>query len=456
MTDAQLVAAALAGIALVLYLIIGVKVHAFVALLLGSLVIGVAAGMPLESVIESVTNGAGSTLASIAVVVGLGAMFGRLLDASGGAMVLSNVLVERFGERYAQWSLLAVGFIVAIPVFFDVAFIVLISMVYGLCRKTGRPVVYYALPLLAGIAVTHAFIPPTPGPIAVAGLLGAELGWVMLFGALVGLPAAIIAGPLFASLAARHVASGVPEYMDLSSAPDAHLNAGNFANRRLPGFGLVVALIALPLGLIVAATLGGSLLEAGSPARAAIAFAGHPIVALLATTLLCFWLLGIRCGYSTMDVQKIASSALEPAGIVILVTCAGGVLKQVLIDSGVGTVFSDWLAATRLTPLLLAFATAATVRMIQGSATVAMLTAGGLVSAILEANAYSQPMLALLVISIAAGATCASHVNDSGFWLVNRYLGLSVADTLKTWTVTSTLIAFVSMILISALSVFVG
>ncbi len=451
MSETQLIAAAVAGIALVLYLIIGVRVHAFVALLIGSLVIGVTAGMPLTTVLESVTTGAGSTLASIAVIIGLGAMFGRLLEASGGARVLSDELVKRSGERNAQWSLLAVGFIVAIPVFFDVAFIVLVSVVYGLCRRTGRPIVFYALPLLAGIAVTHAFIPPTPGPIAVAGLLGADLGSVMLFGTLVGLPAAIVAGPIYARFITRLVPSGVPPYMQTDGD-----NRPAGVRRRLPGAGLIAALIALPLGLIVAATLADSALPATGGLRSFVIFLGHPVVALLVTTILCFWLLGVRCGYSREEVQNIATGALEPAGIVILVTCAGGVFKQVLIDSGVGAVFSDWLAASALTPLLLAFATAATVRIIQGSATVAMLTAGGLVSAVLEQQQYSQSMLALLVVSIAAGATCASHVNDSGFWLVNRYLGLSVADTLRTWTVTSTIIAVVSMMLIVALSAVVG
>jgi len=449
--ETQLVAAALAGIALVLFLIIGVRVHAFVALLLGSLVIGAAAGMPLESILESVTTGAGNTLASIAVVIGLGAMFGKLLEASGGARVLAESLIARFGERNAQWSLLAVGFIVAIPVFFDVAFIVLISLVYGLCRRTGRPIVFYALPLLAGIAVAHAFIPPTPGPVAVAGLLGADLGSVMLYGALAGLPAAIVAGPLFARFVAPKISGGVPDYMQPGAT-----RRDEAVPAKLPGVGLIAALIGLPLGLIVAATLATNLLPAAGNLRSVLVFIGHPVVALLATVVLSFWLLGQRSGYSRDQVQAIATSALEPAGIVILVTCAGGVLKQVLIDSGVGTVFADWLADTAMAPLLLAFAIAATVRVIQGSATVAMLTAGGLVSAVLDQYDYSQPMLALLVVSIAAGATFASHVNDSGFWLVNRYLGLSVADTLRTWTVTSTLIAVISMLMIGLLALVVG
>ncbi|MDH3570222.1 MAG: GntP family permease, partial [Gemmatimonadota bacterium] len=392
-------------------------------------------------------TGVGSTLAAIAVLVGLGAMFGQMLEVSGGAEALADALLNRFGERNAQWSLLAVGFVIAIPVFFDVAFIILISLVYGLTERTHRPIVSYALPLLAGLAVTHAFIPPTPGPIAVAGLLGADLGWVMLLGVVVGLPAAVIAGPVYAQLIAKRVPAMVPEYMHAAKPKQA---------RKPPRVSLVVALIGIPLVLIIGNSVASTMLADDHALRIGLGFVGHPMMALLITTLLCFWLLGTRAGYSPQEVQEIATKALEPAGIIILVTSAGGVLKQVLIDSGVGDVFADALMATNLPPLILAFLTAAAVRLMQGSATVAMLTAAGLVAALLGDVGFSEPMLALLVLAIAAGATIASHVNDSGFWLVNRYLGLTVPDTLKTWTVTTCIIAFVSITLILIASSFVG
>jgi len=447
MSDAQLIGAAIAGMALLLFLIVRVKLHAFVALLIGSLVIGVAAGMPFDDVLDAVTTGVGSTLASIAVVVGLGAMFGQMLEVSGGVEALADSLLSHFGERNSQWSLLAVGFVVAIPVFFDVAFIILISLVYGLTERTNRPIVYYALPLLAGLAVTHAFIPPTPGPIAVAGLIGADLGWVMLFGVVIGLPAAIIAGPIYARLIAKQVPAMVPDYMHVAEPK---------RERKLPPVSLIVVLIGIPLVLIVGNTVASATLANDQALGDVIAFVGHPMMALLITTVLSFWLLGSRSGYSRQEIQEIATKALEPAGIVILVTAAGGVLKQVLIDSGVGDVFADALMATNLPPLVLAFLIAAAVRLVQGSATVAMLTAAGLVAALLGDVGFSEPMLALLVIAIAAGATIASHVNDSGFWLVNRYLGLSVPDTLRTWTVTTTIVALVSITLILIASPFVG
>jgi Gnt-I system low-affinity gluconate transporter len=447
MSDARLVGAAVAGIALLLFLIVRVRLHAFVALLIGSLVIGVAAGMPFADVLESVTTGVGSTLASIAVLVGLGAMFGQMLDVSGGVEAVANALLKRFGERNAQWSLLAIGFVVAIPVFFDVAFIILVSLVYGLTEKTNRPIVYYALPLLAGLAVAHAFIPPTPGPIAVASLLDADLGWVMLLGVLIGLPAAVLAGPIYARLIAKHVGAAVPDYMHVTTSKP---------ERTLPPVSRVAMLIGIPLLLIVGNTLASATLANDQPVRAALAAIGHPMMALLLTTLLAFWLLGARSGYSAQEIQEIATKALEPAGIVILVTSAGGVLKQVLLDSGVGDVFAHGLQATSLPPLVLAFVTAAAVRLIQGSATVAMLTAAGLVGALVGDVGFSEPARALLVLAIAAGATIGSHVNDSGFWLVNRYLGLSVPETLKTWTATTTIIAFVSIALILVASAFVG
>ena len=437
-SDGQLIGAALGGVALVLFLIIRTKLHAFVALLLGSLVIGIAAGMPLEGVLDSIANGVGSTLASIAVVVGLGAMFGRMLEVSGGAESLAASLLNRSGEKRAQWALMIVGFIVAIPVFFDVAFIVLVSVIYGLTEKTGRPIVYYAVPLLAGLVVTHSFIPPTPGPIAVAGLLGADLGYVMMFGALIGIPAAIIAGPIYGRFIASRVSASMPEYMEVTETRK---------DGQLPPVSLIVLLIAIPLVLIVGNTVAGIALEEGARARQVLGLIGHPMVALLVTTILCFHFLGTRAGYSREQVQDIATRALEPAGIVILVTAAGGVLKQVLIDSGVGEVLADRLIATQLPSLFLAFLIAAVVRVMQGSATVAMLTAGGLVAALFGGIAMSEAMLALHCIAIAAGATIASHVNDSGFWLVNRYLGLTVPETFKTWTALTTIASVVAIVL---------
>ncbi|ARA99577.1 GntP family permease [Geobacillus thermodenitrificans] len=447
MSDSALILIVIAGISLLLFLIIRSKLHAFVALLLVSLLVGAAAGMPLDKVIESIQNGMGGTLGFVAVVVGLGAMFGQMLEVSGGAERLAQTLINKFGENKAQWALGLTGFIVAIPVFFDVGFIILVPIVYGLARKTGRSLLYYGIPLLAGLAVTHSFVPPTPGPIAVADLIGADLGWVILFGFIAGLPAMIVAGPLFGKYIAKKIHATVPDYMDMKEKQ---------WEKDLPGFGTIAGIIFIPLVLILLNTVSGAVLPEGNGIRAFLTFLGHPFVALTIATLLAFYLLGQKRGFTKQEVQDIATKSLEPAGIIILVTGAGGVFKQILIDSGVGKVLADMMATSSLPPIVLAFLIAAIVRVSQGSATVAMVTAAGLIAPLIETLGLSGPILGMIVIAIAAGATILSHVNDSGFWLVNRYFGLDVKDTLKSWTVMETLIALVGFVVVLILSLFVS
>ncbi|WP_106495895.1 GntP family permease [Lentibacillus sp. Marseille-P4043] len=447
MSGSTLILIALAGIFLLLFLVIRTKLHAFVALLLVSLLVGIAAGMPLSGVIESIESGMGGTLGFVAVVVGLGAMFGKMLEVSGGAERLAQTLINKFGEDKAQWALGITGFIVAIPVFFDVGFIILVPIIYGLAKKTGKSLLYYGIPLLAGLAVTHSYIPPTPGPIAVADLVNADLGWVILFGFIAGIPAMIIAGPVFGKYIAKKIHVDIPDYQQFE---------GKTYEQELPSFGMIASLIFIPLVLILANTLSGVMLEEGNTIRNIFTFLGHPFVALTIATLLTFYFLGVKRGYSKDDVQEIATKALEPAGIIILVTGAGGVFKQVLIDSGVGDVLGDMMVNSALPPVLLAFLIAAVVRVAQGSATVAMVTAAGLVSPLIDTMGLAGPTLGLIVISIAAGATIASHVNDSGFWLVNRYFGLDVKDTLKSWTIMESLIALVGFAVVFILSLFIG
>ncbi|WP_163152186.1 gluconate:H+ symporter [Anoxybacillus sp. MB8] len=446
MTSSSLIFIVIAGISLLLFLIIRSKLHAFVALLLVSLLVGVAAGMPLKSVIESIQNGMGGTLGFVAVVVGLGAMFGQMLEASGGAERLAQTLMKKFGEDKAQWALGITGFLVAIPVFFDVGFIILVPIVYGLAKKTGRSLLYYGIPLLAGLAVTHSFIPPTPGPIAVANLIGADLGWVILFGFIAGVPAMMIAGPLFGKYIAKKIHASIPSYMEWKE----HDN-----ERDLPSFGLIAVIILIPLLLILMNTVSGVVLPEKNMFRSFFTFLGHPFVALTIATLLAFYFLGRKRGFSKQQVQDIATKALEPAGIIILVTGAGGVFKQILVDSGVGKVLADMMATSTLPPIVLAFIIAALVRISQGSATVAMVTSAGLMAPFIETLNLTGPILGLITIAIAAGATILSHVNDSGFWLVNRYFGLEVKDTLKSWTAMETIIAFVGFSVVFIISWFV-
>lgn len=442
----QLAGVALLGIVLLLVLIVRQRLPPFVALLSVSLLIGLGAQWPHldpARVLKAMQDGMGGTLGFVAVVVGLGAMLGGLLERSGAAQVLAGGLLRRFGVGRAAWGLGIAGFVVSIPVFFDVAFVVLVPLLYGLSQRSGRALLLFALPLLAGMVVTHSFVPPTPGPIGVASILGADLGVVIGLGLAAGLPSMIIAGPLLTKWLGSRVPGAIPGGLDLNPEPPTDVEHAAAPPPRLE---LVAGLILLPLVLIVGNTVS-SVVRGPAPAGQwrLLALLGHPFVALLLSTLLGFWLLGTRRGMTRDEVARVATRALEPAGIIILVTGAGGVLKQVMIDTGVGKVLATHLAGLGISPLLLAFVIAWVVRVMQGSATVAMLTAAGLLVPLLDSVEMTPVLRGLLVVSVAAGATATSHVNDSGFWLVSRYLGLSVTETLKTWTLMTTVVGLVGL-----------
>ncbi|PSM45639.1 gluconate transporter [Chroococcidiopsis sp. CCALA 051] len=448
MSPGALIFVAMLGVALLLFLVIGVRLQAFVALLLTSLFVAIAAGIPLDKIAETIQQGMGSTLGFIAIVVGLGTMFGEMLRVSGGAEVLAATLVKKFGQDKAQWALSLTGLIVAIPVFFDVGLIILIPLVYGLAKRTGKSLLYYAIPLTAGLAIGHSYIPPTPGPVAVASLINADLGWVILFGAIAGIPATIFGGVLFGKYIAGKIHATVPEYMEIE-APKHELG------KEPPRFGTVVSIIAIPLVLILLNTVSTVILPEGNFLRNFLTFLGHPFTALMIAALLSFYILGIKRGYSLDEVQQIATKSLEPVGLIILVTGAGGVFGRVLVASGVGDVLARAMAASNLPIILLAFLIATAVRVSQGSATVSMVTAAGIMAPAIEAGKYSPPMVGLITIAIASGATVLSHVNDSGFWLVSRYLGLSEKETLRAWTVMETIVGCVGFLVVFIISFFV-
>jgi len=434
------------SIIVLLLLIIHWKMQPFIALLLVSMFTALAAGMPPSEVMDCVQNGIGGTLGSIAVVVGLGAMFGQMLEISGGAERLTLTLLRLFGKDKANWAMTLAGFIVAIPVFFDVGFIILMPLIYSLARETKRSLLYYGIPLLAGLAVTHAFVPPTPGPVAVANLIDADLGKVIFYGAVIGLPCAILSGPVFGKWIAKKIHATIPEYMDNES-----LNK-QWNEDELPSFKMVFAIILLPLIMILLNTCSNAFLADDNGLRTLLSFIGHPFFALTIATLLAFRLLGTCRGLSRDKINEVATAALAPAGIIILVTGAGGVFKQVLVDSGAGEILAQGLAKTGLHPVWAAFLIALAVRAVAGSATVAMLTAGGIIAPMLGAFKIEP---ALIVIAIASGATAVSHVNDSGFWLVNRYFGISTKDTLKSWTVMESIIGVTGATLAWVFSLFV-
>ena len=429
-----LTSVALLGILILLILVLYFKIHAFIALIIGSIMVGIGTGMDFKSIIAAIQQGMGSTLGSVATIVGLGAIFGEMLEASGGAQALSKKLINTFGKEKASWALMLTGFLVAIPVFFDVGFIILIPLVYSLAKETKKSALYYGIPLLAGLAVTHTFIPPTPGPVAVAAIIGADLGWVIFLGAVVGLPTAIISGPVWGSIIGKKIYVNPDDFIEKTEASDD----------KIPSFRKVMLVIAVPLVLILLNTVSTTLVSSEIIQKNIFTdfmeFLGNPFIALTIATLLAFYTLGIKEGFTKEMILDLSNKAFGPIGLVILVTGAGGIFKQILVDSGIGTLLANTMANSNLPVIVLAFLIASIVRVSQGSATVSMITAAGIVAPILDVVPISAPGKALIVISIASGATILSHVNDSGFWLVGRYLGLDVKDTFRSWTVMETLV----------------
>ena len=428
------------SIGLLLYLVLRVKLHPFLSLLITAMFLGVTSGMPLSKVNTAIQNGLGGTLGFVATVVGIGGIFGQILEASGGTEAIARTLIRRFGKDKAHWSLVMAGFLIAIPVYFDVGFIILVPVVYALAKDTKRSTLFYAIPLLAGLAVTHTFVPPTPGPVAVADMLGADLGWVILIGSLIGLPVAILAGPVFGSYISKKIDVAPPKHMM------EELNNGTEQSEcSLPSFTAVATIIGMPLLLMVVKSVIELLIKLDYMQEGIVydisVFVGHPFTALIIATLMAAYFLGTRRGFTRKQLLDVSAKALAPAGMIILIIGSGGAFKEMLIQSGVGNVLAEGISATKLPPIVLAFIIAAAVRITLGSATVSMITAAGIIGPILEAYTLSEIHLALIVISIASGATILSHVNDSGFWLVGKYLGLTEMQTLRSWTVMETIIA---------------
>jgi Gnt-I system low-affinity gluconate transporter len=441
--DYQLLLAILLGIGLLLFLIIYLKLSAFIALLIASIFVGVFAGLNSAEIMKTVQQGMASTLGFVATVVGLGALFGAILEHSGGAKVIAQFLLKKMGTERAPLAMSIAGFIIAIPVFFDVAFIILIPMLYSVQRKTKKSLLLYAIPLLAGLAATHAFIPPTPGPIAVADILGVGLGQVILIGACAGIPSVLLAGLFYGKYIAKKIHIKAPALLE--EIDDAKTN--------MPSIRLILIIIATPIVLILFGTfVESNIIPVSETIKNIVLLLGHPFMALIIANLMAWFLLGIKQGYTKNELLKISNKSFAPAGTIILLTGAGGVFKQVLVDTGGGKMLATALTENGIPLLLFAFIAASLVRIIQGSATTAMLTAAGLVAPlVLDANLPAM-QLACITIAIASGASIFSHVNDSGFWLVKQYLGMTEKQTFRSWTMMTTILAITGFISVSLIS----
>lgn len=428
----------LLGIFLLLLLILRFRIPAFLSLLIAAIAAGLIAGQDSEAVIASIQNGMGGTLGFVATVVGLGAIFGAILEHCGGAQAIAGFLLKKMGPERAPLSMVITGFVVSIPVFFDVAFIIIIPVVYALQKRSGKSLLLYAIPLLAGLAVTHAFIPPTPGPIAVAEILEADLGWVILMGVLAGIPTVLVSGLLFGRYIAGKIQLEAPEWEEEQKELV-----------ELPPVGPILLIIALPIVLILMNTLAGAgfILQQSGGLKAWMAFLGHPFTALILANLLAWYVLGVRAGYSAKELLGVTTKSMAPAGTIILLTGAGGVFKQVLVDTGAGEQIAASMAGIGMPLIAFAFLAAALVRIAQGSATVAMITGASLAAPLLGSQSgLSGGELAALVIATAAGASILSHVNDSGFWLVKQYLGMTEKQAFRSWTVMTTILALTGFV----------
>ena len=411
-------------------MIIKFKIQAMVSILIGAIAIGLLAGMPFDNIVTAVNDGIGNTLKGIALLVGLGSMFGAILEASGGAQSLAVTMVKRFGDRKAAWALGITGLVIAMPVFFDAGLIILIPLAFSLAKRTNRSSLFYAIPLLAGLAVGHAYIPPTPGPVLVATLLGVDLGWVIMIGIGCGIVAMVVAGPIWGSICGGKYNIPVPEHV---------ANQADYDESKLPSFWTIVGIILIPLVLIILDSVSG-VIPALSGVAPVFAFLGEPFVALLIATVIAMFLLGMRHGYTLEELEKVMTKSLEPTGLILLVTACGGVLRYMLQYSGLGDVIGNAVSSANLPIVVVAFVVAALVRICVGSATVAMTMAAGIISAMPGIGDLSPLYLACTTAAVAGGATVCSHFNDSGFWLVKSLVGMDEKTTLKTWTVMETLV----------------
>ena len=422
------------------------RLHPFIALIIAAGFLGLTSGMPVEKIVKSFQEGFGSVLGFVGVILDLGTMLGKLMAESGGADQIARTLIRAFGKERIQWSMMFAAFLVGIPLFFEIGFVLLIPLVFIVARRTGVSLIKIGIPLLAGLSVVHGLVPPHPGPLLAIGVFGADIGKTILYGLIVALPTAIIAGPLFGSMIARRI-PGNPslELMDqLAHEPEA---------TNLPSFGVTLLTVLLPVFLMLLKTSADVMLPEGHIARAWLDMLGHPITALLLALLLALYTFGHARGFDSKRVMKLVDESLAPTAAIVLIIGAGGGFKQMLVASGVGEVIGNLAVQAQISPILLAWLVAALIRIATGSATVATITGAGIVVPVIEL--IPGVNRELLVLATGAGSLILSHVNDAGFWLVKQYFNMSVSETFKTWTAMETLLSVVGLVFILLLSLVV-
>ncbi|KAB2496418.1 GntT/GntP/DsdX family permease [Priestia endophytica] len=429
--DIYVLAITLLSIVIVILGVSWWKWHAFISLTVASLFLAVMSGLSMDKIVGVYETGVGSVLGHLVGILALGTILGKIMSDSGAGMQVADFFVRLFGVKKLPWAMLFSGFIIGIPVFFEVGIVILLPLVISIHKTTKQNILLIAIPVIAGLSIVHGLVPPHPGAMTAIGIYNADLGRVLLYSLIIALPTAIIAGPLFAKwVHKRVIPEGEPELVRV-----------NTSLQKLPSTGISFFIILLPVLLMILSVVAPYITMPNGLMNFFV-FIGSPVIALLISCFAAFYLLGMRQGMDKNFIKKLTDESLLPVGSIILIIGAGGGFKQILIDSGVGTTIANMSESLSLSPIVLAFMVAGLIRIATGSATVALTTAAGIVSPII-AN-MSGVNLELLVIATGAGSLMLSHVNDAGFWLVKEYLGLTVKETFKTWTVMETLLSFIA------------
>ncbi|MFB7104122.1 GntP family permease [Streptomyces hydrogenans] len=444
--NAQLGIAVLAGIAVIVLLITKFKLHAFLALTIGSLALGAFAGAPLADTIKSFSTGLGNTVAGVGVLIALGAILGKLLADSGGADQIVDTILAKASRRSMPWAMVLIASVIGLPLFFEVGIVLLIPVVLMVAKRGNYSLMRIGIPALAGLSVMHGLIPPHPGPLVAIDAVGANLGVTLALGLVVAIPTVIIAGPVFSRYAARWVDIQAPEHM-IPTRPSEDLE-------KRPGFGVTVATVMLPVVLMLVKALVDIVVDDPENAVQKVTdVIGSPLIALLAAVIVALFTLGRAAGFTKERLSSTVDKSLAPIAGVLLIVGAGGGFKQTLIDIGVGQMILEFSESWSIPALLLAWLIAVAIRLATGSATVATISAAGLVAPLAEGMSTGET--ALLVLAIGAGSLFFSHVNDAGFWLVKEYFGMNVGQTVKTWSVMETIISVVALVFVLLLSLLV-
>nr|WKF57286.1 High-affinity gluconate transporter [Paraburkholderia busanensis] len=450
---------AVIAIALLILLITRYKVYPFLVLIIVSLLLGLASGMPMSTIVKSFETGNGNTLGHIAIVVGLGTMLGKMMAESGGAERIATTLIDWFGEKNIHWAMMVVAIIVGLPVFFEVGFVLLIPIAFNVAKRTNKSLLLVGLPMVAGLSVVHGLIPPHPAAMLAVQAYHADIGKTIAYGLMVGVPTAIVAGPLFALLISRYIKlpkdnALAAQFLGAADGSKDGAKDGTQSTapkRELPSFGITLFTVLLPVILMLVGSWADLITEPKTLPNDLLRFIGNSDVALLIAVLVSFWTFGASRGFTRDQIQKFCGECLAPIAGITLIVGAGGGFGRVLMDSGISKEIVNAATSAHLSPLLFGWLVAALIRLATGSATVAMTTACGIVAPIAAAGAV-QVQPELLVLATGSGSLIFSHVNDGGFWLIKEYFGMTVGQTFKTWSLLETIISLMGLGLTFALA----